>query len=153
MSDQKHKVRAAVYAILRKGDEVLFLRRQNTGFMDGKLGLPAGHLEANESLVEGMIREAKEEVGVNISADDAGYVFTGHRYEPESIYDYIDCYFLVEQWQGEPVNNEPEKASGLEWVNINELPSDVIPYEIDHLSAWLVGETYVSKPREDESAA
>src|ERR1017187_7851758 len=55
---------------------VLFGRRQNTGFEDGAWHVPAGHLEASESVVQALIREAKEEVGVTIAPEDVEFAHT-----------------------------------------------------------------------------
>ncbi|MBC8091774.1 MAG: NUDIX domain-containing protein, partial [Pseudonocardia sp.] len=58
-----------LHLILRDVDgQVLFGRRHNTGWADGKLGLPSGHLEDGESAPAGIAREAQEEIGVTITA-------------------------------------------------------------------------------------
>jgi 8-oxo-dGTP pyrophosphatase MutT (NUDIX family) len=43
--------------------QVLLHKRQNSGFMDGSYSLVSGHVEANESFKQAMIREAHEEAG------------------------------------------------------------------------------------------
>lgn len=50
-----------------KPEQLLFSRSQNTGFMDGKYSLVAGHVHTGESVVSAVIREAEEEAGKNIS--------------------------------------------------------------------------------------
>ncbi|MEV5837641.1 NUDIX domain-containing protein [Nocardia sp. NPDC052112] len=64
---QRHKVTGDVHLLLRRGSEVLFGQRRNTGFEDGAWHLPSGHLEADESVVDALIREAREEIGVAIA--------------------------------------------------------------------------------------
>jgi hypothetical protein len=44
---------------LLRGDQVLLGERRNTGYADGWWHLPAGGLEAGESVTAGMAREAK----------------------------------------------------------------------------------------------
>ncbi|MFE4455909.1 NUDIX domain-containing protein [Nocardia tengchongensis] len=51
-----------VHLVLWRNGLVLLAQRANTGFADGCLNLPSGHLEDGESVVEGVIREAHEEV-------------------------------------------------------------------------------------------
>ena len=61
---RRHKLTGDVHLLLLNSDgEVLFGRRQNTGFEDGAWHVPSGHLEAGESVVQALIREAKEEIG------------------------------------------------------------------------------------------
>jgi 8-oxo-dGTP pyrophosphatase MutT (NUDIX family) len=67
---ERFKLIPAVYLILRRNDEVLLLRRANTGYQDGKYSLIAGHLDGDELATEGMIREAKEEAGIVIVKED-----------------------------------------------------------------------------------
>jgi 8-oxo-dGTP pyrophosphatase MutT (NUDIX family) len=49
--------------------ECLFIRRFNTGWSDGYYSLPAGHIEANESPLRAVIREVKEEIGLDLSPE------------------------------------------------------------------------------------
>ncbi|MEU4341495.1 NUDIX domain-containing protein [Nocardia sp. NPDC023852] len=70
---QRHTVTGDVHLVLRRGNTVLFGQRDNTGFEDGAWHLPAGHLEAGESVVTALIREADEEVGVTIKTEDVQF--------------------------------------------------------------------------------
>jgi 8-oxo-dGTP pyrophosphatase MutT (NUDIX family) len=45
-------------------------RRANTGFKDGWYTLPAGHVKPGERFAEAAVREAREETGVSILAQD-----------------------------------------------------------------------------------
>ena len=148
-TDQHHLIKIAVYALLVRDGNVLMARRKNTGFMDGMLGIPAGHLEANESLKQGMIREAQEEIAVTIQESDADLVFVGHRYNAETNNDYVDCYFKVSKWVGTPKINESDKASDISWLPLDNLPDDVIEYNRVNLEKWQRGENYYAKVRED----
>lgn len=66
MSKERYKIIPTVYLVLIRENKILLLRRYNTGFMDGYYSFPAGHVEANETLTQAMVREAKEEIGVDI---------------------------------------------------------------------------------------
>lgn len=50
---EKFKYIGSSYLVLIKNNEILLLRRYNTGFMDGNYGLPAGHLDGNDTAREG----------------------------------------------------------------------------------------------------
>ena len=66
MSNNIHKITAAAFLLLLRGNEVLLIRRYNTGFADGYYSLPAGHVEANENYTNCLLREAKEEIGIQL---------------------------------------------------------------------------------------
>ncbi len=119
----------ACLVILMKEDKIAMVLRKNTGWMDGHYGLPSGKLEHGETFTEGAIREAKEEAGVTISPDDMRVVHVAHRHDEGDgeFMDWVDVYFGVDGWQGEPHNAEPEKAEHLDWLNINDLPENIVP--------------------------
>ena len=68
----------AVYLLLVRGDSILMLRRYNTGFADGSYSMIAGHVEAGENLKTAMIREAREEAGIDLSPTDLEVVGVIH---------------------------------------------------------------------------
>jgi 8-oxo-dGTP diphosphatase len=95
----RHTVIPAVYLILKNDkDEYCFIRRFNTGYMDGFYSLPAGHLEVGESLKQAMIRETKEEIGITVEAKNIKLVHVSNnlQYQPERIEFFFEC----QKWQG-----------------------------------------------------
>lgn len=122
---QRHKVTGDVHLLLRRNNEVLFGRRQNTGFEDGAWHLPSGHLEAGESVVEALIREADEEIGVAIEANDVQFTHIMHN---SSSGGRVAFFFTVRSWRGEPTNREPDKCGTLEWFAADALPDHMIAY-------------------------
>jgi ADP-ribose pyrophosphatase YjhB (NUDIX family) len=115
---ERHKVTGDVHLVLRRGDEVLFGRRQNTGFEDGAWHLPSGHLEAGESVVEAVIRESREEIGIAISAADVQFSHVMHN---SSSGGRMAFFFTVRSWQGAPTNLEPDKCHELRWFSADAL--------------------------------
>jgi 8-oxo-dGTP pyrophosphatase MutT (NUDIX family) len=123
---RRHKLTGDVHLILvNRAGEVLFGQRQNTGYEDGAWHLPSGHLEADESVVAALIREAKEEVGVVI--DEHGVEFT-HVMHNSSSGGRVAFFFTVHRWTGVPENLEPDKCSGLRWFPLGDLPDHLISY-------------------------
>lgn len=127
---ERFKTPTAVFLILTRNHknetEILLQKRKNTGFRDGFWDTASsGHAEKNESLSQAVIRETKEEVGIDIS--DKYLKFAGFYYNniDSNVYCYV--YFCTSQWQGEPKISEPEKCSELKWFNIKKLPENIIP--------------------------
>lgn len=122
---------AAVYAIIRNDQgEILFSQRKNTGFMDGRYQLPAGHMDGNETMVTAMIRELKEELDIDVLENDIRVVHISHRVSIDR--EYFDVYLNVSRFTGIPKINEPEKCSALNYFNITSINMpDFVMYDID----------------------
>jgi len=118
----------ASYLILRKGKEILFMRRCNTGYQDGNYQVPAGHIDAGELPTEALIREMKEEIGIVIQPEHIKFVHTGFRPKTDSTGDRVDYYFEVSEWEGEVTNTEPEKCDDLLWVTTDDMPTNTTPH-------------------------
>jgi 8-oxo-dGTP pyrophosphatase MutT (NUDIX family) len=133
---RRHTLTGDVHLLLVDADSrVLFGRRQNTGFEDGAYHLPAGHLEAGESVVQALIREADEEVGVTIAPKQVEFAHIMHS---SSSGGRAAFFFIVRQWEGTPDNRELEKSSELRWFGFNDLPDHMIDYcrvALDHIIA------------------
>ncbi len=128
-SSERFKLRAAVYLILKRDDTFLLMRRYNTGWADGYYSLPAGHYDGNETIANAMVREANEEIGVSIKAEDLRVVAVMHELSGD---EYITFYMTTEKWEGEPVILEPDKCDNLAWFAKNELPSNIIS-DVEHV--------------------
>ena len=115
----------AVHLFFFRDDHVLLLRRFNTGWEDGKYSVPAGHVEIGETVIQATIREAREEIGVQLEHQDIEVVHVMNRKSEE---ERIDFFLVVKRWTGEIVNNEPNKCDELSWYPLTALPSNVIPY-------------------------
>jgi ADP-ribose pyrophosphatase len=128
-ASEKYRSLAAVYVLMvNAGGKALFLRRCNTGYRDGYYDMPAGHLEANESLKASAIREVKEETGVDIKAEDLEFIELLHRRSMDDR-DYLDVFFRVTKWVGEPRIMEPEKCDDLIWADLDALPDMIVPHQ------------------------
>jgi 8-oxo-dGTP diphosphatase len=114
-----------VHLLFFREDEILLLRRFNTGYRDGEYSVPAGHLDGGETVMSAAAREAREEVGVQIEANDMVFSSVMHRIEDD---ERVDFFIHIYKWLGEPFNAEPDKCDELRWVNVNTLPDNTIPY-------------------------
>ncbi|MEU7907889.1 NUDIX domain-containing protein [Actinoplanes sp. NPDC049118] len=118
-----------LHLVVQRADSgrILLLRRANTGYGDGRLHLPSGHLEEGESITEGVIREAREETGIDVAPGDLRFLHVMHR-AGEGGPDRIGFFFAAAAWTGEPYNAEPHKCSELVWAEPHDLPADTIAY-------------------------
>ncbi|NBU34230.1 NUDIX domain-containing protein [bacterium] len=134
----------ACFVILRRGDSVAMVLRKNTGWMDGHYGLPAGKVEWNETYSAGAVREAKEEAGVDIQVEDLSFAHIGHRHsnDGKTFMEWVDVYFEVKKWDGEPHNAEPEKSERLDWLDLHNLPDNIVPSQREALKHITKGVTY-----------
>lgn len=132
---------AAVYAIIRNEKwEILFSQRKNTGFMDGKYQLPAGHMDGNETMATAMARELKEEIDIDVLEKEMKVVHISHRVSLGGR-EYFDVYLEVLNYTGTPRINEPEKCSALDYFDIDSInTADFVLYDVDVIkmaSEWI----------------
>lgn len=140
---ERIKLPVASYLFLIRDEKILLLRRQNTGYLDGMYSLPAGHIEAGETVSRAMVREAQEEIGITFSADDVTVVHVVHRAPaPGGSHEYIDFYFTLESFEGTPINNEPHKCDHMEWFKLDELPDNTIPYIASAITNFRKGQLF-----------
>ena len=114
-----------VHLFFFRENQILLLRRFNTGFRDGEYSVPAGHLEGGETVMEAAAREGAEETGVKIQIKNMMFSTVMHRIEDD---ERVDFFVVVDQWEGEPFNAEPDKCDDVRWVELNALPDNTVPY-------------------------
>lgn len=139
MKKDREKFLSSIYLIIKnKEGKILLQRRQGTKLWPGFLALPAGHLDVGEDAYEAAIREAKEELDIDIKVDNISDVFVVNR-KNKSLLPYYDVYFELNGYNGEIKINEPNKCSELVWFSINSLPEDMIEFEKIALNNYLNG--------------
>jgi ADP-ribose pyrophosphatase YjhB (NUDIX family) len=116
---------ATVHLLFLREGQILLLRRCNTGYADGQYSLPAGHLEGGETVLYAGVREAREELGLEIDPQAIRFSSVMHRREGD---ERVDFFLEVRGWPGEPVNAEPDKCDALHWVEVAALPANTVPY-------------------------
>ena len=119
------KFPVTVHLFFFRGDQILLLRRYQTGDMDGYYSVPAGHLDGEETVRMAGVREAREEIGVGIDPVDMVFAGVFHRHEGD---ERVDFFIQVRSWSREPVNAEPEKCDELRWADLDALPENTVPY-------------------------
>jgi len=141
---RRHAEIVDVHLLLLRGEDVLLSRRAGTGYADGLLHAPSGHLEDGEDVRSGMIREAREEIGVELAPDDLEAVLVMQHRAPHG-QSRIGWFFAARLADGaaQPVNREPDKCSGLGWYPLARLPDDMVAYCRVGIDAYRAGHRFL----------
>ncbi len=144
---EHYKTLSAVFPVIFRTvgqtAQVLLLRRANTGYMDGLWDFAgSGHVEADETASQTVVRECREELGITAPPQALTFAHLSHRLGRNGTRTYYDLYFVVRHFEGEPSRKEPEKCSALQWFAIDQLPDDMIGVRKDALRSCLQGIPY-----------
>lgn len=130
-----------VLLILVRDGHVLLAERSGTGYADGQWNLPSGKLEEGEDLVAAVMREAREEVDVELSRDDLVMATSVHYLSPEGRA-RVGFFFHAPRWHGEPRNAEPHKCARIQWFPLDQLPANTVPYTHAGVELFRRGEPF-----------
>ena len=125
MTQQRFKLPASAHLFLMKDDQILLHLRKNSSF-ENMYGVIAGHLDGGESATSAIIREAKEEAGIDIDKNDIKIATVSH--SNASHKEYVQFFFFCSKWTGKLKNMEPNKCSELTFFPVNQLPENMVPY-------------------------
>lgn len=117
-------------------DQILLQLRQGTGYMDDHWATAAaGHVEQGESVFEAARREAVEELGVtDLELTPLCAMHrTGATGDP--IDERVDYFLLATSWSGDPQIIEADKCADLRWFGVHDLPTPVVPHELQVIEA------------------
>ena len=131
---ERFKICCAVHLFIIQDGKILLQRRNNPnkhGYL--KLGVPAGHLEQGENVNQAMIREAKEELDIELT--DFELVQIMNLGGDTDVYDAY--FYLCKDYIGEIKNMESENAKTLEWHDISQPIPDLMEYEQHALKIYL----------------
>lgn len=105
---------------LLKDDQIL-LAMKKRGFGEGMWNGVGGKVEADESILEAIIRESQEEICITPhNASLAGRIrFTVKG--GDEIVEHECCVFIATVWEGEPCETEEMKPK---WFNVTDIPYD-----------------------------
>ena len=113
-------------ALLRGGDRVLLQQRRFGAMHGGLWEFPGGKVEAGESLESALVREIREEIGVEL--DLAAMSPLGFSAEsspsPERGEHYVILLYTCRKWQGEPRCLGGEEIA---WFPVRELAGLSMP--------------------------
>lgn len=119
--------RVGVAVIIEKDNKVLLIKRKNsTG--NGTWSFPGGKMEKYETIENTAIREAKEEVDLDIFNLKRDNKITNNIWEKEEQH-YITFYIRCD-FNGIPKIIEEDKCSDINWFDWNNLPENLfLPFK------------------------
>ena len=114
------KTLVTTLCFLRTGNNILLARRKK-GFGSGKYNGIGGKLEEGETVIDALIRETKEEIGViPTNYEPKGKVQFDETIAGEKVHLTFHV-FIVTEWDGAIAESE-EMAP--EWFDVNNIPYD-----------------------------
>lgn len=108
--------KVAKLLIINPTDHYLLLHRSNHPIFGVDPDLPGGTLEHGESILEAMLREVKEEVGMNIIAEDIAVVYSGSNYSAHGTHYSL----FVATLEAHPAVQLSWEHTSYEWLDRNQ---------------------------------
>jgi ADP-ribose pyrophosphatase YjhB (NUDIX family) len=102
-----------------KSDDKILLVKEGKQNCYGKWNVPSGHLEENESILAGAMREVKEETGLDVKPTKLIGIYN-NQYEGSNS---IQFSFLAEVDTADDLSLDHQEILDAKWVNINEASS------------------------------
>ena len=119
-------------ALIDPDGRILIAQRPEGKQLAGLWEFPGGKVEPGERPEQALIRELKEELGIDVKeACLAPFVFTSHAYEK---FHLLMPLYLCRRWSGTVVAKE---HTALAWVKPGKLMDYPMPPADEPLVAWL----------------
>lgn len=95
-------------ALIRRREQLLLVRQQGPGDERPYWALPGGRVETNEFLLQGLVREVREETGLTIT-EVGELAYTARLDNPIDGHQTTTRVFEIAGWQGELVPADPDQ--------------------------------------------
>jgi len=127
MQQERFQCHVAVCLLLFQENQVLLMKRANTGYGDGFWAAPGGGIDGSEPASQALVRETKEELGIDVRVEDLKYSSTLHiagtQENPNEIVLFI---FSTDRYTGEIKNCEPDKCDEMRFFPMDQLPEKLL---------------------------
>jgi 8-oxo-dGTP diphosphatase len=116
-----YAVRVGVAVLIFNEEGFLLLHKRKGRHEGGTWSVPGGHLDFGESTDEACVREAREEVGIEVG--NVRFVgFTNDVFEKTGRH-YITLWMKADHIDGEPRIAAPDEVEEIGWFPLDALPS------------------------------
>lgn len=142
---ENQKAIIGTHLLLVRDNSVLLMKKKG-GQLDGLHTFISGHVEKGESVIDALIREAKEEADIDLKHEDLKISVVVQRTNAPykgDIADIIDFFILCENYSGEIKNNEPEKCDEIKFYKFDSLPDTIAKFVGVALKAYFSGESFI----------
>lgn len=95
-----------------------FLIQKRSKQKNGKYGATSGHLETGETSIQGMSRELKEELGLNVTPFELKLLYSGRNDDKQYFY---DIYYLKKDFPVKDLILQKDEVDFAQWVSIDEI--------------------------------
>lgn len=123
---ERFKQVGGVFNIILKDNKVLMELRKNK-FDAGLYSLVGGCMEDGETVKQAAVREIKEEVNLDVCAEDVEVISVFHRITPDN-WQSIEFVLLVHKFSGASELMENNVCGDLRWFELNNLPQNISAY-------------------------
>ncbi|MEV5704866.1 RdgB/HAM1 family non-canonical purine NTP pyrophosphatase [Actinoallomurus sp. NPDC052274] len=118
---------AHLYVEDADGRVLLGLRHPDSAYAPSTHHFLAGHCE-QESAIACIVREAREEAGLEIDPDDVEFAHAVHLVDAPGTQPRMQMVFRARRWKGTPTVLEPGKCLSWNWWHPDALPEPIVGY-------------------------
>lgn len=120
---ERAKFKGVVNLIIKQDDNILLFRRTD-GFFKSEDGqgwwvIPAGHIEAGETATDAVIREAKEELDIDVLPEDIEFAHVMSNLASRE--EGFDFFFIIKKYSGQLRNCEGDKCAEMRYIAPGEI--------------------------------
>ena len=132
----------------RKGRVFLAKRGREARNEAGKWEFPGGGVEFNETLEHALVREVREEYGIEIEVESLLDVV--NHMIPEEKQHWVSPTFICSITSGTPIIKEPHKCEEIGWFKLDRIPERQLTIASKKSLASLLGKGITRQARDED---
>lgn len=121
-------------------DGKILLGKRKSSYHDGEWGVPGGHLEEGERMLECAERELMEETG--LKATKFKFVIADNDPRQDKFH-YVHFGFLAEDAEGEVSLMEPDRCYEWDWFPLDALPEPLFVGHKNFIHGYIRGDLFL----------